>query len=65
MFLTGFTSFSVIYFFFVSWSPSLLLCSVFDAILSNIDEVLSINPSADVFVFGDFDIHQEDLQTYS
>ena len=27
---------------------------VFDSISSNIDEVLSINPSANVFVFGDY-----------
>ena len=27
---------------------------VFDSIPSNIDEVVSINPSANVFVFGDF-----------
>ena len=28
-------------------------------ILSNIDEVLSINPSADVFVFGNFIVHHK------
>ena len=38
---------------------------VFDSISSNIDEVLSINPSANVCVFGDFDIHHEDWLTYS
>ena len=38
---------------------------VFDAILSNIDEVLSINPSATVFVFGDFNVHHKDQLTYS
>ena len=38
---------------------------VFDSISSNIDEVLSINPSANVFVFGDFSIHHKDLLTYS
>ena len=42
---------SVSYFFFLYPSPS-SLCTVFDFISSNIDEVLSINPSADVFVFG-------------
>ena len=36
---------SVCYFFFLYQSPS-LLCTVFDPISSNIDEVLSINPSA-------------------
>ena len=31
----------------------MLLCVVFDSISSNIDDVLSINQSANVFVFGD------------
>ena len=56
---------SVSYFFFLYRSPSLLLCMVFDSISSNIDEVLSINPSANVFVFGDFNVHQKDWLTYS
>ena len=38
---------------------------VFDSISSNIDEVLLINPSANVFVFGDFNIHHKDWLTYS
>ena len=38
---------------------------VFDSISSNIDEVLSINPSANVFVFGDFSVHHKDWLTYS
>ena len=38
---------------------------VFDSISSNIDEVHSINSSANVFVFGDFDIHYKDWLTYS
>ena len=38
---------------------------VFDSISSNIDEVLSINPSANVFVFGDFNVHHKDWLTYS
>ena len=37
----------------------------FDSISSNIDEVLSINPSANVFVFGDFNVHHKDWLTYS
>ena len=53
------------YFFFLYRSPSLSLCMVFDSISSNIDEVLSINPSANVFVFGDFNIHHKDWLTYS
>ena len=47
---------SVFYFFFLYRSPSSSLCTVFDSISSNIDEVLSINPSANVFVFGDFNV---------
>ena len=50
---------SVSYFFFLYRSPSSALCTVFDSISSNIDEVLSINPSA-VFVFGDFNVHHKD-----
>ena len=38
---------------------------VFDSISSNIDEVLSINQSANVFVFGDFNVHHKDWLTYS
>ena len=37
---------------------------VVDAISSNIDKVLSINPSADVFVFKDFNFHHKDWLTY-
>ena len=39
---------SMSYFFFLYRSPSSALCMVFDSISSNIDEVLSINPSANV-----------------
>ena len=56
---------SVSYFFFLYRSPSSSLCTVFDSILSNIDEVLSINASANVFVFGDFNVHHKDWLTYS
>ena len=52
---------SMSYFFFFYQSPSLLLCTVFDSMSSNIDEVLSIN----VFVAGDFNIHHKDWLTYS
>ena len=37
----------------------------FDFISSNIDELLSIKPSANVFVFGDFNVHHKDWLTYS
>ena len=56
---------SVSYFFFLYRSPSSALCTVFDSISSNIDEVLSINPSANVFVIGDFNVHHKDWPTYS
>ena len=42
-------------------SPSSLLCTVSASISSNIDEVLSIDPSANVFVFGDFNVHHKDI----
>ena len=38
---------------------------VFDSVSSNIGEVLSINPSANVFVFRDFNVHHKDWLTYS
>ena len=53
MFSTGFTSLSVLLIF-----PLLItffvFCTIVYSISSNIDEVLSINPSANVFVFRDF-----------
>ena len=52
---------SVSYFFFLYGSRSSSLCTVFDSISSNIDEVLSINPSANDFVFGDFNVISNDL----
>ena len=52
MFLTGFTSLSV--FFFLYRLPFSSLCMVFDSISCSLDEVLLINPCANVFVFGDF-----------
>ena len=35
------------------------------AILSDIDDVLSINPSANEFVFWDLNVHHKDWLTYS
>ena len=55
---------SVSYFFFLYWSPS-SSSTVFDSISSNIDEVLSINPSPNVFVFEDFIVHHKDRLIYS
>ena len=56
---------AVSYFFFLYQSLSLSFCRVFYSTLSNIDEVLSINPSANVFVFGNFNVHNKDWLTYS
>ena len=56
---------SVSYFFFIYQSHSLSLCTVFDSVLSNRDDVLWINPFANVFVFGDFNVHHKDWLTYS
>ena len=57
--------YSVSYFFFLYRSPSSALCTVFYSISSNINEVLSINPSANVFVFEDFIVHHKDWLTDS
>ena len=38
---------------------------VFHSVSSAIDKILSINPSANVFVFGDFMIHHQDWLVYS
>ena len=53
------------YTFFLYQSPSPSLCMVFDSISSNIDKVLSINLSSNVFVVGDFTVHHKDWLTYS
>ena len=50
---------------FLYQSSSSSLCMVFDSVSSNIVEVLLINPSANVFVFRDFDVHHKDCLTYS
>ena len=55
---------SLSYFFFLYRSPSSSLCTIFYSVSSNIDEVLSINPSANVFVFGDFNFYHKDWLTY-
>ena len=51
----------VSYFFFLYWSPSSSLCTIFDSISSNTYEVLLIKPCANLFAFGDF----RDWLTYS
>ena len=58
-------AFDWFYFFFLYRSPSSSSCAVFDSASSNIDEVLSINPSANVFDFGDFNFYHKDWLIYS
>ena len=55
----------VSYFFFFYQSPSSSLSTVLGSILFDINEVLWINISAYLFVFGDFNIHHKDWLTYS
>ena len=55
---------SVSYFFFLYWSPLWSLCMFFYSISSSIDELLAIKPSANVFVFGNFNIHNNDWLIY-
>ena len=50
-------------FFFLYWSPFSSLYRVFVDISSNIDEVLSIKISANVFVFGEFNVYHKDWLT--
>ena len=50
---------------FSSINHLLCLCAVFYSISFNKDEVLLINPSANVFVFGDFNNHHKAWLTYS
>ena len=38
---------------------------VVDSVSSSIDEVLLISQSANVFVFGEFNLHHKDWLTYS
>ena len=64
MFSTGFTSLIALLVFPLR-SPSSSLCTVFDSISSNLDEVLSINSSANAFVFGDFNVHHKDWLYWS
>ena len=61
---SDFTSFSSLLLFLYQ-SPSSSLCTIFDSISSNIDDVLLINPSANVFVLGDFNLYHKDGITYS
>ena len=56
---------SVSYFFFLYQSLSSSLCTVSDVISSNIDDVFSINPCANVFELGDLNVLHKDWLTFS
>ena len=55
----------MLHFFFLYRSPFSTLCTVFDSISPDIDEVFSTNPSANVLAFGDFNVYHKDWLTYS
>ena len=56
---------SASYFVFLYRSPSSSLCTVVDVISYNIDDVLSVSSSVNVFVFGDFNVYHQDWLAYS
>ena len=56
---------SVSYFLFLYRSLSSSLCTGFDFISFNIDEIPSISPYTTAFVFGELIIHHKDRLTYS
>ena len=64
MFSTGFTSFSVLLFLPLSITFFVFI-TVFDSFLSYIDEVLSINPFPNAFVFGGINVHHKKWLAYS
>ena len=65
MFPSRISSFMLSYLFFCYQPPVLSLCTTFEAILSKIDEILSINPSANILAFREFNIHYNDWFTCS
>ena len=64
LFSTSFTSLSVLLLFPLSVTFFIVMHS-FYSISPNIDEVLFINPSANVFVIGDSNVHHKVWLTYS
>ena len=63
MFSTSFILFRVLILLFLLPPTFFFLCTVFDSVLSNI-EVISINPSANVFAFADSTVIHQDWLTY-
>ena len=55
---------SVYYFFFLRLSPIFFLWTVLDVVWSNI-KVLSLDFSANKFVYKDFDVYHKDLIIHS
>ena len=51
---------STSYLFFLYCSPSNQGCSVLDNMSNSIDRALTLHPSANIFVFGDFNAHHKD-----
>ena len=49
----------------VNWKKFGSIYTSFNSVSSNIDEVLLINPSAKVFMFGDFNLYPKDWITFS
>ena len=56
---------STSFIFFLYRSPSSTSCSVLEAISNSIDKALSQYPSANFFVFGDFNAHNSDWLKFS
>ena len=51
---------STSYLFFLYRSPSSQDCTVVDSVSQSIDSALTAHPSANIFVFGDFNVHHGD-----
>ena len=64
MFSTHFILFRVLLLLFLLFLTFFFVSTVFDSVLSNI-EVISVNPSANVFVFADSTVNHQDWLTYS
>ena len=56
---------STTYTFFLYRSPSSPSCSVIEAVSSNIDKALVLQPSANIMVCGDFNAHNTDWLVHS
>ena len=56
---------STSYLYFLYRSPASQNCSVIDSVCTSIDYALSVNPSTDIFVFGDFNAHHSEWLNYS